>query len=167
MTTQTTNAATLADQAAEAIRGINHTTRTPGEGWQYPGDAYTLIGTLAHLSRMLPQAITQAIQPVTDAHQADRLTVDDGTDPAQAASRAVQTTRLAISRAMHLSQALDAVHSALAPLGCRVDDEPEEEPCGEGMCQCYCVGVLHACGCDCPRCPYCQQDPENCDCPDQ
>ncbi|MFE8944047.1 hypothetical protein [Streptomyces sp. NPDC007856] len=165
MSTETMKAAALADQAAEAIRGINHTTRTPGEGWQYPGDAYTLIGTLAHLSRMLPQAITQAIQPVTDAHQADRLTVDDGADPDQAASRAVQATRIAISRAMHLSQALDAVHSALAPLGCRVDDEPEEEPCGDGMCQCYCVGLRHPCGCDCPHDDDC--DCDFCDARDQ
>jgi hypothetical protein len=41
----------------------------------------------------------------------------------------------------------------------------EDEPCGEGMCQCLCDGS-HVCGCDCPRCPYCQQIPENCDCED-
>ncbi|MEU5999091.1 hypothetical protein ABZ837_14825 [Streptomyces sp. NPDC047197] len=37
------------------------------------------------------------------------------------------------------------------------DDEPDEEPCGEGMCQCYCVGRWHACGCECPH-------PDDCDC---
>lgn len=42
--------------------------------------------------------------------------------------------------------------------------DDDAEPCGEGMCQCSCVGTLHPCGCDCPRCPYCQQDPENCEC---
>ena len=44
-----------------------------------------------------------------------------------------------------------------------VDDEPEA--CGEGMCHCHCDG-RHVCGCDCPRCPYCQQIPENCECED-
>lgn len=38
--------------------------------------------------------------------------------------------------------------------------------CGEGHCICYCIGTLHACGCDCPRCPYCQQHPDDCDCTD-
>ena len=45
------------------------------------------------------------------------------------------------------------------------DDHEEPEACGEGMCQCHCDG-RHVCGCDCPRCPYCQQIPENCDCED-
>ncbi|MFB6843783.1 hypothetical protein ACFCXS_02740 [Streptomyces sp. NPDC056373] len=116
----------LADQAAEAVRAINHTTRTPGADWQYPSDAYSLIGTLAHLSRMLPQAITQALQPVTDAHQADRLTVDGGKDPDQAASSAVQMARVAIGRAQRLTGALDQVHSALSPLGYDTSDDEDE-----------------------------------------
>lgn len=160
--TQHVSAVALADQAAEAVRAVNHSTRAPGAGWQYPSDAYSLIGTLAHLARMLPQAITQSLQPVTDAHQADRLTVDGGKDPARAASSAVQTTRVAIGRAQRLAEALDQVHAALSPLGY----DTSEEPCGEGMCQCSCVGTLHPCGCDCPCCPYCQQQPEDCECTD-
>ncbi|WP_327386667.1 hypothetical protein [Streptomyces sp. NBC_01207] len=38
--------------------------------------------------------------------------------------------------------------------------------CGEGHCHCYCTDGYHACGCDCPRCPYCQQAPEDCECDD-
>lgn len=41
----------------------------------------------------------------------------------------------------------------------------EDWACGEGMCQCSC-DYGHSCGCDCPRCPYCQQDFEDCDCED-
>lgn len=155
--------ATLADQAAEAVRAINHSTRAPGMDWQYPSDAYSLIGALAHLSRMLPQAITQALQPVTDAHEVDRLTVDGGKDPEQAASSAVQTARVAIGRAQRLAEALDQVHSALSPLGYDTSDDADEDeqPCGEGMCQCYCVGAGHPCGCDCPHeddcdCDFCE-----------
>jgi hypothetical protein len=44
-------------------------------------------------------------------------------------------------------------------------DYDEGEACGEGMCQCRCGGI-HVCGCDCPRCPYCQQDHEDCECED-
>lgn len=37
-----------------------------------------------------------------------------------------------------------------------VIEEPDEDmACGEGHCICYCVGVLHACGCDCPHDPDC------------
>jgi hypothetical protein len=47
-----------------------------------------------------------------------------------------------------------------------VDDiDDEAEACGEGMCQCSCDGS-HVCGCDCWRCPDCQQIDENCDCED-
>ncbi|MEU6405543.1 hypothetical protein [Streptomyces sp. NPDC046985] len=147
----------LGDQAAEAVRAINHTTRAPGEDWQYPSHAYSLIGTLAHLSRMLPQAITQALGPVTDAHTAGRLTVDGGKDPDQSAASAVQTARVAIGRAQRLAAALDQVHSALSPLGYDTSDDEDEQPCGEGMCQCYCVGLRHPCGCDCPH-------EDDCDC---
>lgn len=41
----------------------------------------------------------------------------------------------------------------------------DAEPCGEGMCQCYCGGG-HVCGCDCPRCDTCRQLDEYCDCDD-
>ncbi|MFJ9418338.1 MULTISPECIES: hypothetical protein [unclassified Streptomyces] len=42
--------------------------------------------------------------------------------------------------------------------------EDDDMACGEGHCICYCVGLQHACACDCPRCPYCQQLLEDCDC---
>lgn len=37
----------------------------------------------------------------------------------------------------------------------------EAEPCGEGMCHCYCGGA-HVCGCDCWRCDDCGQTEERC-----
>jgi hypothetical protein len=45
------------------------------------------------------------------------------------------------------------------------DYETEDEPCGEGMCQCSC-GLAHVCGCDCWRCDTCRQIEENCECED-
>ncbi len=51
-------------------------------------------------------------------------------------------------------------------LGLQNDDtDTEDFPCGESGCLCYCPDS-HVCGCDCPRCPYCQQHPEYCDCDD-
>jgi hypothetical protein len=43
------------------------------------------------------------------------------------------------------------------------DVDDEAEACGEGACQCSCGGS-HVCGCDCWRCPECQQIDEYCDC---
>ncbi|MER5481883.1 hypothetical protein ABT024_01520 [Streptomyces sp. NPDC002812] len=40
-----------------------------------------------------------------------------------------------------------------------------DRACGEGHCQCYCGGG-HDCGCDCPRCPWCQQSQDDCECDD-
>ncbi|WP_157851774.1 hypothetical protein [Streptomyces monomycini] len=31
------------------------------------------------------------------------------------------------------------------------EDFSDVEPCGEGMCHCYCPDNAHPCGCDCPR----------------
>ncbi|MBW1601782.1 hypothetical protein JJV70_06585 [Streptomyces sp. JJ66] len=42
----------------------------------------------------------------------------------------------------------------------------DDMACGEGHCICYCVGLWHPCGCGCPRCPWCYQPPEDCDCGD-
>lgn len=46
-----------------------------------------------------------------------------------------------------------------------MDYESDEQPCGEGMCQCHC-GEGHVCGCDCWRCDECMQIRENCHCDD-
>ncbi len=45
-------------------------------------------------------------------------------------------------------------------------DDEQTEPCGENMCHCYCGGG-HVCGCDCWRCPECQQVSENCHCDEE
>jgi hypothetical protein len=53
------------------------------------------------------------------------------------------------------------------PAGADYDEDEQPQPCGESGCICYGVGeehADHACGCDCPRCPECQQKEENCGC---
>jgi hypothetical protein len=51
--------AALADQAAESIRSLNHATLSRRDGWEYPADAYDVVGDLARLVMMLPQALEQ------------------------------------------------------------------------------------------------------------
>ncbi|MFI9765766.1 hypothetical protein ACIHJG_02710 [Streptomyces sp. NPDC052415] len=170
MTTETTNAAALADQAAETIRSLNYATLPDASGLAFPGDAYSTIGNLSTLAMRLPQALHQVQAFIDRQHENGDLYSDQGPEDLVARIASLRgATGDAVRAAEALLDALDQAHIALSPIGARghgLDDE-EQEPCGEGMCQCSCVGVLHACGCDCPRCPYCQQDPENCDCLDQ
>lgn len=51
--------ASHAGAASDAIRALNHATLSPRDGWQYPGDAYSVVGNLAHMAMMLPQALDQ------------------------------------------------------------------------------------------------------------
>jgi len=56
----TRDPAAIVDAAALEIRALNHRTLAAGgEGWQYPGDAYSAVGGLVQLAMMLPQALDQ------------------------------------------------------------------------------------------------------------
>ena len=60
----------LADEAAEAIRAINHLTQgSPRDDWQYPGDVYSLVANLSQMAMMLPQALDQASRFITDLNE--------------------------------------------------------------------------------------------------
>ncbi|MGW1286131.1 hypothetical protein ACWD4N_21090 [Streptomyces sp. NPDC002586] len=162
--------AQLARDAAQAVREFNHLTfprpdQTPA--LPYPGDAYDAIGALKTLAQRLPQAIEQIGTALDVLATIGHLGSADGEDPNRHVANVQEFLITAMEQASGLTQCLDLAHSAVSPLTYGgPDDEPEEEPCGEGMCQCSCVGILHPCGCDCPRCPWCRQQPENCDCDD-
>ncbi|CBG73103.1 putative membrane protein [Streptomyces scabiei 87.22] len=106
-----------ASQAGDLIRQFNHDTINTGDGWQYPPHAYSAIGSLAYLVRMLPQAIEQALRPVEHTHEQGRVLIDGGLDP----NKAVTELRAAIGDAVTLAQALsvavDRMHSAVSPMG--------------------------------------------------
>ncbi|MFH8581602.1 hypothetical protein [Streptomyces zaomyceticus] len=67
----------LADQASDAIRAINHLTQgAPRDGWEYPGDVYSLVAGLSQMAMMLPQALEQASRLIADLAEDDRLRSD-------------------------------------------------------------------------------------------
>jgi hypothetical protein len=68
--------AQLADDAAEAVRAINHRTMSPGEDWQYPGDIYSLVANLSQMAMMLPQALEQASRMLADLNEGGHLRSD-------------------------------------------------------------------------------------------
>ncbi|MFE1383490.1 hypothetical protein ACFW6S_31530 [Streptomyces sp. NPDC058740] len=66
----------LASDAADAVRAINHLTRSPRDGFEYPGDVYSLVAGLSQMAAMLPQALDQAARLIVDLHEAGHLRSD-------------------------------------------------------------------------------------------
>ncbi|WND33987.1 hypothetical protein RI578_06620 [Streptomyces sp. BB1-1-1] len=117
----------IASQAAERVRQFNHATIVTGDSWQYPPHAYAAIGQLAHLARMLPQAIEQTALPVEHTHKAGRVLIDGGSDPAPAVEHLREAVKTASDIAGLLAQALDHVHSASRSMGLDTRGLPEFE----------------------------------------
>ncbi|MET9158264.1 hypothetical protein ABZX56_11100 [Streptomyces parvulus] len=113
MTTPDRNAA----QAGDLIRQFNHDTITTGDGWQYPPHTYAALGSLAHLARMLPQAIEQTLRPVEHTHKVGRVTLDSGAAPGPSVKHLREAIETAADIAGLLAQALDHAHAASSPMG--------------------------------------------------
>lgn len=110
--------AELADDAAEAIRSLNHATLASErrEGWEYPGDAYSAIGNLATLVQRLPQALDQISQFVTRQELQGHLRSDRGRDVADEVAAVTAGLRMSADDVEVLADHLGAVHSALSHL---------------------------------------------------
>ncbi|MEU8765011.1 hypothetical protein [Streptomyces sp. NPDC048659] len=102
--------AQLADTAGDAIRALNHATLSTRPDWEYPGDAYSVVGNLAYMAGMLPQAIEQITQLLTTLEgenhlKSDRDTLGDDLEAAYAglhiAAGAAETLRGALTRAQN------------------------------------------------------------------
>jgi len=109
--------AQLADDAAEAVRAINHLTlRKPtGEGWEFPSDAYSVVGNLGTLVMRLPQALEQLTEFVVTLDANDHVRADDGDTGDKLVALQAGTTA-AVAAAEQLRTALDEMHAALSPL---------------------------------------------------
>jgi hypothetical protein len=108
--------AQLADEATEAIRAINHLTLgSPRDDWQYPGDAYSVVGNLAQAAMMLPQALDQIGALVEQLDTGGNLRSDKDTLDAD-----LQDTYGGLAdahdAAKRLYEALNRAHSGLSPI---------------------------------------------------
>ncbi|MFZ3500669.1 hypothetical protein ACODT5_46930 [Streptomyces sp. 5.8] len=101
--------AQLADTAGDAIRALNHATLgSPRPDWEYPGDAYSVVGNLSYMAGMLPQAVEQIAKLLkrleAEGHlKSDRNTLAADLEAAYAgltiAAGAADTLRGALDRA--------------------------------------------------------------------
>jgi hypothetical protein len=95
---------------------LNHRTLTTGGGWQYPGDAYNVVGNLAETAMMLPQAIEQITRLIADLNETGRLRSDKGTLDADL-GEVFYGLDAARNAANQLYGALNRAHGGLGPIG--------------------------------------------------
>lgn len=107
--------AQLADDAAEAIRALNHATLSPRDGWEYPADAYSVVGNLGTLVMRLPQLLEQVTQHVEKLHQDGHVVADTG-DTLERLYNLSAASVEAGEAAQKLRSALDEMHAMLSPL---------------------------------------------------
>jgi hypothetical protein len=107
--------AQLADDAAEAVRALNHATLSPRDGWEYPADAYSVVGNLGMLVMRLPQVLEQLTEFVERLHQEGHVKADGG-DTLERVSNLGAAKSDAEDAATKLQSALDEMHAALSPL---------------------------------------------------
>jgi hypothetical protein len=117
----------LAEQAAQAIRALNHLTRNPSVLTD-PTDTYLMIGALAIMARRLPQLLGQLTDRLAATLQAGRLRVDASTTntPTDIVTLLAADLTQAGHYAHRLGQALDTAHKNLSHI--IVTDHDDETP---------------------------------------
>jgi len=107
----------LADQAAQAVRAINHATIT---GPALPAPCvYDVLGALKLLGYGLEQATSQLADRLAASVGTFDLYECDGSDPAAQVAVATAALNRAAGMARALGELLDTSQSAVAGQGCR------------------------------------------------
>ena len=120
-------AITLARTAAEAIRGLNHATRSDA-GLDQPSAAYDILGSLSQAAGRLGQLTAQITRYLDSALAAGTLGHDRGEDPALAVEGAAIFLHDARGSAAALAGDLDAARQQLAPVNGRGPRTPQDQP---------------------------------------
>lgn len=109
----------VADQAAHAIRQLNHRTRPAANGLAEPTDAAEVIAALAAMTGMLPQLLGQLAGWLQSQHHHGRLRVDDLAplpDTAHTIHALTHSLRDAIECTQRAAAELDTAHQHAAHL---------------------------------------------------
>jgi hypothetical protein len=127
--------AAAANIAGEAIRDLNHRTFAgPGRhmsGWEYPSDAYRVLGSLGYLAGGLPQVLEQIDRFLVQLQDAGHVGIDTGTqwegNPAGAIEAATLALRAARQAAGTLYTSTNAAQQAIAGASCRGPSRNERD----------------------------------------
>jgi hypothetical protein len=101
--------AQLADQAAEAVRALNHATISGGYEW--PSDVDDVVAGLGRAAARMAQAIDQASRWITAQHDAGRVGLDQRGDSAPRIQHLREYLELASCDAGMLGRSLDLARS--------------------------------------------------------
>lgn len=121
------NPARHLSQAAEGVRAFNHTSRSVGDDWVYPGHAYDAVGNLSHMVGMLEQAVQQSTRPVMHTYEHGRVRIDGNGDADAKVAELVAAQRDAEAAAAALTAAVQRMHNAVSPMGLDTTGIPEFE----------------------------------------
>lgn len=102
--------------AAEAIRALNHATLSKVPGWEYPGDAYDVVGGLDQMANMLGQTLDQIAQHIERLSTLGHIRSDKGGDGAEDVHSALRALEWGRADAASLASRLGTAHSALSAL---------------------------------------------------
>jgi len=110
--------AQLVNDAAEAIRSANHATLSAGPalGWEFPSDAYDVVGNLLEMVQRLPQLLGQVEVFTQHLAEGDHIRSDRGGNGTTEVAAALDALSRASTDALSMTAALDTAHSALSPL---------------------------------------------------
>lgn len=123
MTSDPKTPAQLASDSAEAIRGLNHATLSVGRpDWEYPSDAYSVIGGLERAVGYLPQALGQ-VKSLLTGLMSDGYVGSTRGDPNADMVEATDALNEACTLAGRLNAALQRAHRATNPLTYEDPDE--------------------------------------------
>lgn len=103
----------LADAAAENVRALNHALYA---GLPTPGDAFSLVGHLARLASMLPQALDMTRQAVEKLDRGGELRSDRDT-LATDLDLVHEGLQLAVGDAQALYKSIGWAHGGLSHIG--------------------------------------------------
>jgi len=106
----------LAEQAAEALRELNHRTRDSC-AFTGPAELYRLVGELALLAGRFPQMLNQLDRWLRAEHDGGRVRSDMCIDPGRIIVAAAAELADAGDAARDLARVLDAAQQHLAHLG--------------------------------------------------
>jgi hypothetical protein len=109
----------LADQAAHAIRQLNHRTRPATDGLAEPADTAEIIAALASMTGMLPQLLGQLAHWLEHQQHHGRLRLDTLAplpDPAQTVHALTDSLHHAIQCVQRTAAELDTAHQHAAHL---------------------------------------------------
>jgi hypothetical protein len=106
----------MAREGADEIRCLNHRTIN-ADSYTYPGQVATTVEALRELAARLPQALRQMSAGLAELDQADKIRMENDSDPHPHVVDVTQCLEKAERAANSLNDALREAHSTLFSMG--------------------------------------------------